>query len=171
MARAGFNHTDLYQRGEYFTEQTVHTVTFKIYTYTYNGERRELWVNEVNNNGFTRLRRPEQLCYRLTGDHALSLRTSDYWRAFFHIPLQNEGYPYTDFTAINFLWRRPRHLRFRHWPLSYSSCSLVSSGFGNHSWNPYGLWTSCKLSLRDFTLWHPRTLLTRVRLNQHHRMS
>jgi hypothetical protein len=85
-----FNHPGPHQRGEYFTEQTVHTVTFK--TYTYNGERRELWVNEVNNNGFTRLRRPEQF------DHALFLRTSDYWRAYFHMPLQNEGSPCYDFS-------------------------------------------------------------------------
>jgi hypothetical protein len=44
----------------------VHTITFKIYTY--NGERMELWVNEVNNNGFSRLQRPEHFFFQLTED-------------------------------------------------------------------------------------------------------
>ena len=33
-----------------------------------------------------------------TGDHAMSLRLSDYWRAFFDLPLQHGGSPYADST-------------------------------------------------------------------------
>ena len=93
---APFNHMDPYHRGPYFTEQTVHTITFKIYTY--NGDRRELWVNEANNNGLIRLRKPEHFFFRLTGDHSMSLRLSDYWRQFFDLPLHHGGSPFADST-------------------------------------------------------------------------
>ena len=71
------NHMDPYQWGEYFTEQMVHTITFKIYTY--NGERMELWVNEVNNNGFSRLQRPEHFFFRLTEDWWSCNVSSPFW--------------------------------------------------------------------------------------------
>ena len=69
----------------------------------------------------------------------------------------------TTFRIINFLWRpAPRHLRLLHWPLNYSSYSLVNLLPVLHP-RPQlrqslvaSLRTSCKLSLMDFALWHPR---------------
>ena len=68
----------------FFTEQTVHQVFFEVFTF--DNERRELWINEIDFRGYSRLREPEQYFYSLTGDDAYARHTSDYRRVFFNIP-------------------------------------------------------------------------------------
>ena len=73
----------------FFTKQTVHQVFFKVSTY--ENQRKELWINEINFKGF------------LTGDDAYARHTADYWRAFFNIP------------TLHF--ENPHHYGHRHYNL------------------------------------------------------
>lgn len=50
----------------FFREQTVHQVFFKVFTY--ENQRKELWINAVNFKGYSRFREPEQYFYFLIGD-------------------------------------------------------------------------------------------------------
>ena len=80
------NQLDFYHRKPYFTEQTVHTITFKIYTS--NGDCRELCVNEVNKNGFSWPREPEDFLF--FGWKQRNGSPADYWRHFSGLPLDME---------------------------------------------------------------------------------
>jgi hypothetical protein len=42
----------------FFREQTVHQVFFKVFTY--ENQRKKLWINAVNFKGYSRFREPEQ---------------------------------------------------------------------------------------------------------------
>ena len=160
---APFNHMDPYHRGPYFTEQTVHTITFKIYTY--NGDRRELWVNEANNNGFSRLRKPEHFFFRLTGDHSMSLRLSDYWRQFFDLPLHHGGSPFADSTdnQLPVTTASPASTvpctgisiaSVALWPIGVRFYYLCSC-FGDHPWHFYGPTASSCSGTSDFGIVAP----------------
>ena len=68
------NQNDFHHRRPCYTEQTVHTIIFNIYTC--NGDRREPWANEVNN-----------VIFRLTGNHTMLLSLSNYWHLRWRISL------------------------------------------------------------------------------------
>ena len=84
-----------YHHRPYHTEQAVHTITFKIFTR--NGNRRELWVNEINNHGFSRMREPEHFFSQLTSSSAMAHSFTD-WRQYYNLPTGHAGSPFSDFS-------------------------------------------------------------------------
>lgn len=98
----------------FFTEQTVHQVLFEVFTF--DNDRRELWINEVDFRGYSRLREPEQYFYFLTGDDAYARHTSDYWRIFFNIPTHSTSTTLIimDITTTTFIQLQQPHLQLHH---------------------------------------------------------
>ena len=156
----------------------VHTITCKIYTY--NRGCRELWVNQVNNNGLSRLREPENFFFfgspeiipclfdfLIAGVSSLIFTTST-----------SKNLPLLISLKMNFQWRLlllPQ--LFLHfgtpvdsvalWPIGiryYIFCSC----YCDHQWHSCKP-TNYRLLLRDCRLWHHGALLTLVLLRQLHR--
>ena len=98
----------------FFTEQTVHQVFFEVFTF--DNERRELWINEIDFRGYSRLREPEQYFYSLTGDDAYARHTSDYRRVFFNIPTHSTSTTLIimDITTTTFIQLQQPHLQLHH---------------------------------------------------------
>ena len=68
-----------------FTSRVVHQIHFKIFTHSNN--TRELFIEEVPASGISKCRDPEHYFYGLSGNWEWSLRTADYWRHHFELPL------------------------------------------------------------------------------------
>ena len=98
----------------FFTEQTVHQVFFEVFTF--DNDRRELWINEIDFRGYSRLREPEQYFYSLTGDDAYARHTSDYRRVFFNIPTHSTSTTLIimDITTKTFIQLQQPHLQLHH---------------------------------------------------------
>ena len=55
---------------------------------------RELFIEEIPLSGLSRCRDPEHYFYGLSGNWEWSLRTADYWRHHFEIPLVHGHHPF-----------------------------------------------------------------------------
>ena len=68
-----------------FSSRVVHQIQFKIFTHSNN--TRELFIEEIPTSGVSKCRDPEHYFYALSGNWEWSLRTADYWRYHFELPL------------------------------------------------------------------------------------
>ena len=75
-----------------FTSRVVHQIHFKIFTYSNN--TRELFIEEIPASGISKCRDPEHYFYGLSGNWEWSLRTADYWRHHFELPLLHGHSPF-----------------------------------------------------------------------------
>ena len=75
-----------------FSSRVVHQIHFKIFTHSNNA--RELFIEEIPTSGISKCRDPEHYFYRLSGNWEWSLRTADYWRHHFEIPLLHGHNPF-----------------------------------------------------------------------------
>ena len=76
----------------HFSSRVVHQIHFKIITHSNN--TRELFIEEIPMSGLSKCRDPEQYFYGLSGSWEWSLRTADYWRHHFEIPLVHGHHPF-----------------------------------------------------------------------------
>ena len=76
----------------HFSSRVVHQIQFKIITHSNN--TRELFIEEIPLSGLSKCRDPEHYFYGLSGNWEWSLRTADYWRHHFEIPLVHGHHPY-----------------------------------------------------------------------------
>ena len=67
-------------------------IHFKIFTHSNN--TRELFIEEIPTSGISKCRDPEHYFYGLSGNWEWSLRTADYWRHHFEIPLVHGHNPF-----------------------------------------------------------------------------
>ena len=75
-----------YLHRAHFSSRVVHQIQFKIITHSNN--TRELFIEEIPMSGLSKCRDPEHYFYGLFGQTGeWSLRTADYWRHHFEIPL------------------------------------------------------------------------------------
>ena len=65
---------------------------FKIFTHSNN--TRELFIEEIPASGISKCRDPEHYFYGLSGNWEWSLRTADYWRHHFELPLLHGHSPF-----------------------------------------------------------------------------
>ena len=77
-----------------FSSRVVHQIQFKIFTHSNN--TRELFIEEIPTSGVSKCRDPEHYFYNLSGNWEWSLRTADYWRYHFELPLQHGQSPFHD---------------------------------------------------------------------------
>ena len=75
-----------------FSSRVVHQIHFKIYTHSNN--TRELFIEEIPTSGISKCRDPEHYFYGLSGNWEWALRTADYWRHHFEIPLVHGHHPF-----------------------------------------------------------------------------
>ena len=75
-----------------FSSRVVHQIHFKIFTHSNN--TRELFIEEIPTSGISKCRDPEHYFYGLSGNWEWSLRTADYWRHHFEIPLVHGHNPF-----------------------------------------------------------------------------
>ena len=75
-----------------FSSRVVHQIQFKVITHSNN--TRELFIEEIPLLGHSRCRDPEHYFYGLSGNWEWSLRTADYWRHHFEIPLVHGHHPF-----------------------------------------------------------------------------
>ena len=75
-----------------FSSRVVHQIHFKIYTHSNN--TRELFIEEIPTSGISKCRDPEHYFYGLSGNWEWALRTADYWRHHFEIPLVPGHHPF-----------------------------------------------------------------------------
>ena len=75
-----------------FSSRVVHQIQFKIITHSNN--TRELFIEEIPLSGLSKCRDPEHYFYGLSGNWEWSLRTADYWRHHFEIPLVHGHHPF-----------------------------------------------------------------------------
>ena len=75
-----------------FSSRVVHQIHFKIFTHSNN--TRELFIEEIPTSGISKCRDPEHYFYGLSGNWEWSLRTADYWRHHFEIPLVHGHHPF-----------------------------------------------------------------------------
>ena len=75
-----------------FSSRVVHQIHFKIFTHSNN--TRELFIEEIPTSGISKCRDPEHYFYGLSGNWEWSLRTADYWRHDFEIPLVHGHHPF-----------------------------------------------------------------------------
>ena len=75
-----------------FSSRVVHQIHFKVFTHSNN--TRELFVEEISTSGISKCRDPEHYFYGLSGNWEWSLRTADYWRHHFEIPLLHGNNPF-----------------------------------------------------------------------------
>ena len=75
-----------------FSSRVVHQIHFKIFTHSNN--TRELFIEEIPTSGISKCRDPEHYFYALSGNWEWSLRTADYWRHHFEIPLLHGHNPF-----------------------------------------------------------------------------
>ena len=78
--------------GAHFSSRVVHQIHFKIITHSNN--TRELFIEEIPMSGLSKCRDPEHYFYGLSGNWEWSLRTADYWRHHFEIPLVHGHHPF-----------------------------------------------------------------------------
>ena len=76
----------------HFSSRVVHQIHFKIITHSNN--TRELFIEEIPTSGLSKGRDPEHYFYGLSGNWEWSLRTADYWRHHFEIPLVHGHHPF-----------------------------------------------------------------------------
>ena len=76
----------------HFSSRVVHQIHFKIITHSNN--TRELFIEEIPMSGLSKCRDPEHYFYGLSGNWEWSLRTADYWRHHFEIPLVHGHHPF-----------------------------------------------------------------------------
>ena len=76
----------------HFSSRVVHQIHFKIITHSNN--TRELFIEEIPASGLSKCRDPEHYFYGLSGNWEWSLRTADYWRHHFEIPLVHGHHPF-----------------------------------------------------------------------------
>jgi len=76
----------------HFSSRVVHQIHFKIITHSNN--TRELFIEEIPTSGLSKCRDPEHYFYGLYGNWEWSLRTADYWRHHFEIPLVHGHHPF-----------------------------------------------------------------------------
>ena len=76
----------------HFSSRVVHQIHFKIITRSNN--TRELFIEEIPTSGLSKCRDPEHYFYGLSGNWEWSLRTADYWRHHFEIPLVHGHHPF-----------------------------------------------------------------------------
>ena len=81
-----------YLHRAHFSSRVVHQIQFKIITHSNN--TRELFIEEIPLSGLSRCRDPEHYFYGLSGNWEWSLRTADYWRHHFEIPLVHGHHPF-----------------------------------------------------------------------------
>ena len=81
-----------YLHRAHFSSRVVHQIQFKIITHSNN--TRELFIEEIPLSGLSKCRDPEHYFYGLSGNWEWSLRTADYWRHHFEIPLVHGHHPY-----------------------------------------------------------------------------
>ena len=84
--------THNYLHRAHFSSRVVHQIQFKIITHSNN--TRELFIEEIPLSGLSRCRDPEHYFYGLSGNWEWSLRTADYWRHHFEIPLVHGHQPF-----------------------------------------------------------------------------
>ena len=75
-----------------FSSRVVHQIQFKIFTHSNN--TRELFIEEIPTSGISKCRDPEHYFYGLSGNWEWSLRTADYWRHHFELPLLHGHNPF-----------------------------------------------------------------------------
>ena len=75
-----------------FSSRVVHQTHFKIYPHSNN--TRELFIEEIPTSGISKCRDPENYFYGLSGNWEWALRTADYWRHHFEIPLVHGHHPF-----------------------------------------------------------------------------
>ena len=89
----------------HFSSRVVHQIHFKIITHSNN--TRELFIEEIPTSGLSKCRDPEHYFYGLSGNWEWSLRTADYWRHHFEIPLVHGHHPlFTMFPLRRLLLQR-----------------------------------------------------------------
>ena len=76
----------------HFSSRVVHQIHFKIITHSNN--TRELFIEEIPTSGLSKCCDPEHYFYGLSGNWEWSLRTADYWRHHFEIPLVHGHHPF-----------------------------------------------------------------------------
>ena len=76
----------------HFSSRVVHQIQFKIFTRSNN--TRELFIEEIPTSGLSKCRDPEHYFYGLSGNWEWSLRTADYWRHHFEVPLVHGHHPF-----------------------------------------------------------------------------
>ena len=81
-----------YLHRAHFSSRVVHQIHFKIITHSNN--TRELFIEEIPMSGLSKCRDPEHYFYGLSGNWEWSLRTADYWRHHFEIPLVHGHHPF-----------------------------------------------------------------------------
>ena len=84
---------NVFQRSR-FSSRVVHQIQFKIFTHSNN--TRELFIEEIPTSGVSKCRDPEHYFYNLSGNWEWSLRTADYWRYHFELPLHHGQSPFHD---------------------------------------------------------------------------
>ena len=84
--------THHYLHRAHFSSRVVHQIHFKIITHSNN--TRELFIEEIPMSGLSKCRDPEHYFYGLSGNWEWSLRTPDYWRHYFEIPLVHGHHPF-----------------------------------------------------------------------------
>ena len=84
--------THNYLHRAHFSSRVVHQIQFKIFTHSNN--TRELFIEEIPLSGLSRCRDPEHYFYGLSGNWEWFLRTADYWRHHFEIPLVHGHHPF-----------------------------------------------------------------------------
>ena len=81
-----------------FSSRVVHQIQFKIFTRSNN--TRELFIEEIPTSGVSKCRDPEHYFYALSGNWEWSLRTADYWRYHFELPLLHGHSPFHNIPIV-----------------------------------------------------------------------
>ena len=129
-----------------FSSRVVHQIQFKVITHSNN--TRELFIEEIPLLGHSRCRDPEHYFYGLSGNWEWSLRTADYWRHHFEIPLVHGHHPFhnvpIETTAPTEATRFIPTIQDLAQQLSITLRAAMASGEINDTWRTLG-----DMSFRD----------------------
>ena len=128
--------THNYLHRAHFSSRVVHQIQFKIFTHSNN--TRELFIEEIPLSGLSRCRDPEHYFYGLSGNWEWSLRTADYWRHHFEIPLVHGHHPFhnvpIETTAPTEATRFTPTIQDLAQQLSITLRAAMASGETNDTW-------------------------------------
>ena len=123
-------------QGAHFTSRVVHQIQFKIITHSNN--TRELFIEEIPMSGLSKCRDPEHYFYGLSGNWEWSLRTADYWRHHFEIPLVHGHHPFhnvpIETTSLTDATRSTTKIQELAKQLSTTLTDAMASGEINNTW-------------------------------------
>ena len=120
----------------HFSSRVVHQIYFKIITHSNN--TRELFIEEIPMSGLSKCRDPEHYFYGLSGNWEWSLRTADYWRHYFEIPLVHGHHPFhnvpIEITSPTEATRLTKKIQELAKQLSTTLTAAMASGEINDTW-------------------------------------